>query len=733
VSRPTDPRSDTAAPPGRLARLGALSYRRRWTIVAGWVALLAVVAVLAPRLAGEFSADFAAPGSGSQQARELLEERFGGFAAEMVDVVWEAPAGARSDAALKRVDRLVSEAQTLEGIGRATPVEVSKDGTIGVVRLELDGPASEVPIETGERIIELAKEASRPGLTIGLGGQGIQQAEGGPGPESTGILAALVVLLVVFGSVVAAGLPLAVGLFGLGVSTPVIGVLAGVATVPEWATAVAGLIGVGVGVDYALLVLTRFRAALARGAAPDAAVGEAVTTAGRSVLIAGGTVIISLLGLFVLGLGYMNGVALSASIAVLVVMAAAVTLLPALLSVAGHRVDRLRLPLLGRRASRVAERGGRAARWSGAVQRRPWTAIATGTAVLLALTAPILGLRLGFPDAGNNREGQLTRVAYDLTAKGFGEGTNGPLTLAVQLPPSGGAGELRSAARDIRALPQVASVAPPRLNEAGDSAIMTITPLGSPQSEATESLVHELRDRVVPASLGAAGIPAYVGGRTALAIDQSEYLSERLPLFVAAVVGVSLLLLVAAFRAPLIALKAGVMNLLSVGAAFGVVALAAEGGFLGELLGIDRELPVPPFIPVMMFAILFGLSMDYEVFLLSRVREEYLKRRDTAGAVTEGLARTAGVITAAAAIMVVVFLSFAVSDEPFLRLLGVGMATAIAVDATVVRMVLVPAIMQLLGQANWWIPRWLDRIVPRLDHEPAAPARVPVRERPAEA
>jgi RND superfamily putative drug exporter len=733
VSRPTDPRSDRGAPPGRLARLAALSYRRRRTIVAGWVALLAVVAIVAPRLAGEFSADFAAPGSGSQQARELIEERFGGFAAEMVDVVWEAPAGARSDAALARVDGLVSEAEKLEGIARATPMEVSKDGTIGAVRLELDGSATEVPVETSERIIELAEDATGPGLTIGLGGQAIQQAEGGPGPEGMGVLAALAILLVVFGSVVAAGLPLAVGLFGLGISTPVIGVLAGVATVPEWATAVAGLIGVGVGVDYALLVLTRFRAALARGAAPEAAVGEAVTTAGRSVLIAGGTVIISLLGLFVLGLGYMNGVALSASIAVLVVMAAAVTLLPALLSLAGHRVDRLRLPLLGRRAARVTERSRLAARWSGAVQRRPWRAIAAGTAVLLALTAPIVGLRLGFPDAGNNREGQLTRVAYDLTAEGFGEGTNGPLTLAVELPPSGGGGELRSAARDISALPEVASVARPRLNEAGDAAIVTITPTGSPQSEATESLVHELRDRVVPASLGAAGIPAYVGGRAALAIDQSEYLSERLPLFVAAVVGVSLLLLIAAFRAPLIALKAGVMNLLSVGAAFGVVALAAQGGFLGELLGIDRELPVPPFIPVMMFAILFGLSMDYEVFLLSRVREEYLKRRDTAGAVTEGLARTARVITAAAAIMVVVFLSFAVSDEPFLRLLGVGMATAIAVDATVVRMVLVPAIMQVLGQANWWAPRWLDRIVPRLEHEPAAAARASVRERPAEA
>jgi putative drug exporter of the RND superfamily len=726
-------RTDADRPAGRLARLAGFAYRRRRAMVAGWLVALVAVIALAPRIAGEFTADYSAPGSDSQAARHLVEERFGGFSGETVDVVWKSAAGARSPEVKRKIDGLVREAQTLEGIERPTPAVYSRDGTTGVIRLELDRAGSRVPTETGEELIERAERLDGPGLTVGLGGQPIDQAEGGPGPETTGVLAAMAVLLIVFGSLVAAGLPLAVALFGLGISAPLIGVLAGVATVPEWATAVAGLIGVGVGIDYALLVLTRFRAGLDRGASPELAVGEAVTTAGRSVLVAGGTVIVSLLGLFVLGLDYMNGVALSASLAVLVVMTAAITLLPALLGFAGHRVDSLRIPLLGRRAARATDHGELASRWSRAVQRRPWPAIAAGAAVLVILTAPVFGIRFGFPDAGNGSPDSSTRVAYDLTADGFGKGANGPLTLAAELPGPGAVQELRAALGDIRGLPGVASVSAPRINPAGDAAIATITPTTSPQSDATADLVHRLRDDVLPRSLGAADVPTHVGGTAALVLDQSDYLSARLPVFVGAVVGVSLLLLIAAFRAPLIAVKAGVMNLLSVGAAFGVLALAANGGFLTDLLGIDGEVPIPPFIPVMMFAILFGLSMDYEVFLLSRVREEYGRLRDNSTAVTEGLARTARVITAAAAIMVVVFLSFAVSDEVFLRLFGVGMATAIFVDATIIRMVLVPAVMQVLGRANWWMPRWLDRIVPRFDPEAVVPERLSVRERPAEA
>ena len=730
----TDRRDETETQsPGRLGRLAALAYRRRRLVVVSWIVLLIGIMALAPRIAGEFTADYAAPGSDSRAARELVEQRFGGYSGESIDVVWEADAGAESPQVRREMDDFISRAERLEGVASAQPAQVSGDGSIAVERLRLDRPASEVPTETADRLLEMADEANEgTGLEVALGGGPIQQAEGGPGPETVGLVAAAAVLLVAFGSLVAVGFPMAVALFGLGISAALITVLAAIVDVPEWATALAGLIGIGVGVDYALLVLTRFRNAIDAGSETEAAVAEAVTTAGRSVLVAGSTVIISLLGLFTLGLGYMNGAALSASLAVLVVMAAAVTLLPALLGFAGRAVNRFHVPLLGGRRGR-AQGGALAARWSRVVQRRPWATIAVGTALLATLALPALGLRLGFPDAGNDRPGNSTREAYDMVAQGFGEGANGPLTVVAELPGGDGRDEVASAAREIRTLPDVAAVSAPQLNRDGDAALLVVTPRSSPQDEATETLVRDLRERVLPSELGSSGIPTYVGGTTALAVDQGDYVADRLPLFVGAVVVLSLLLLIAAFRAPLIAAKAGVMNLLSVGAAFGVIALFAQGGFFGGLIGIDGEVPIAPFVPVLMFAILFGLSMDYEVFLLSRVREEYLRLGSPSDAVTDGLRRTARVITAAAAIMVVVFLAFVVSDDTFLRLIGVGMATAILIDATVVRMALVPAIMQLLGRASWWIPRWLDRIVPRLDHEPGpAVARPAVRERPAE-
>jgi RND superfamily putative drug exporter len=401
---------------------------------------------------------------------------------------------------------------------------------------------------------------------------------------------------------------------------------------------------------------------------------------------------------------------------VLVVMAAAVTLLPALLSLAGPRVNKLRIP--GLRRSLARERPSPAARWSRLIQRRPWPAAIVGAAIVIALAAPALGLRLGFPDEGNDKAGTMTRQAYDLVTEGFGAGANGALLLVAETPRSTGPPALDRLAAAVRTDKDVAYVAPARRSRDGRAAVMPVIPRSSPQSDATTELVKRLRNDVVPAAVNGTATTVHVGGTTAAFVDQSDLVSRRLPLFIAGVIGVSFLLLLSAFRSPLIAAKAGVMNLLSVGAAYGVMALFAGGGWFGSgLLGIDESVPVAPFIPVMMFAILFGLSMDYEVFLLSRVREEFLGHGDTARAVTEGLARTARVITAAAAIMVVVFLAFVTSGEIFLKLLGIGMATAVLVDATVVRMVLVPALMQLFGRANWWMPRWLDRAVPRLAPE----------------
>jgi RND superfamily putative drug exporter len=682
----------------RLARLASYTYRRRGRVLLAWVATLAAVLIVVPRFAGEFGVEFGTPGSESAAATDLLETHFPQTSGESVNVVWEDSAGARE--AQPRIDRILSEANRLEGIGEPSPPRYSRDGTIGLVRLELTDNAMDIDTATGERLIQLADETSGDGLQVEVGGGLIQQAQEGAPPEFVGLLGAAIVLLIAFGSVVAAGLPLLVAIFGLGISATLIGVVALVVDTPEFAPAVAGLIGIGVGIDYALLILTRFRTALLDGNDVHDGLVEAVTTAGRSAIVAGGTVVISLLGLAFMGVSFLHGVAISASLAVLVVVIASITLLPALLAFAGPRVDRLRIPGLGR--SLKTGGGTLATRWSRLIQRRAGTAALAGAVVLIALTAPVLGLRYGFPDEGNDPSGSSTRSAYDLVSRGFGPGSTGPL-LVVSEETSG----LDALAGRMRGEEGVNFVTPTRTSPDGRAAMFVVMPQSSPQDQATADLVERLRD------LAPEGVE--VGGLTAAFVDQSDYVAGRIPVFIAGVVALSFLLLLLAFRAPLIALKAGVMNLLSVGAAYGVVALAAEGGAFGNLLGVDTDTPVPPFIPVMMFAILFGLSMDYEVFLMSRIREEYLRVGETHEAVTTGLAKTARVITAAAAIMIVVFLAFVTSTEVFLKLMGVGMATAILVDATIVRMVLVPAVMQLLGRANWWIPGWLDRRLPRLD------------------
>ena len=713
-----------------LARLADLSYRRRGRMVLAWILATIVVIGLGSSLAGEYEADYNTPGSKSKAASDLTERAFDGYSGQEIYVVWKDEGGVESAAAKARMADFFSEAEKVEHIEKAGPIRVSDDGTIATTTLPLNVPGWSVEKEQGEELIDAAEANSGDGLEIKLGGDPIYAAQGSTSPEGAGFLGAAIVLLIAFGSLVAAGLPLVIALVGLGISSGgLIVLLANVIDVPDWTTAVSGLIGIGVGIDYALLVLTRFRAALKEGKDRHDAVVEAVTTAGRSVIIAGCTVVIAVLGLFLTGLPYMYGVAISASLAVLVVMFASVTLLPALLSYLGPRVDRLRIPILGRRLDRVEGDGDSlAARWSHAVQRRPWTAAIVATAILLALAAPALGMRLGFPDAGNDPKDKMTRQAYDLISEGFGPGANGPLIIAAELPDAGATGTIDELAGELRQESGIAFVPPPRFNDDDTAAIVTVIPTTSPQDEATSDLVHHLRDTVLPQTLDGSGINADIGGVTPALEDQSEFITGRMPLFIAAVVGLSFLLLLVAFHSPLISLKAGVMNLLSVGAAYGVMTLVAQGGAVGELIGIDHEVPIAPFMPVMMFAILFGLSMDYEVFLVSRIREEYLKDGDTSRAVADGLAKTARVITAAAAIMVVVFLAFVFSPEVFLKLFGIGLAAAIFLDATIVRMVLVPAVMQLLGNWNWWIPTWLERRLPRLDVEPSAPA--PAESRP---
>ncbi len=702
-----------------LTRLADLSYRHRGRMVLAWLAAMVVTIGLGTALAGEYNANYDTPGSESKAASDLTQQRFGGYSGGEVYVVWKDPDGAQSPAARARVDAFLTAAKKVDNVAAETPTRISQDGTIGSTTLPLTIDSWDVPKESGEKLIVAAEANSRDGVQIKLGGDPIYAAQGSSSPEGLGFLGAAIVLLIAFGSVVAAGLPLIIALVGLGISSGgLILLLANFVDVPDWTTAVSGLIGIGVGVDYALLVLTRFRAAMHAGKDRHDAVVEAVTTAGRSVILAGGTVVIAVLGLCLTGLPYMYGVAIAASLAVLVVMLAAVSLLPALLSYLGPKVDRLRLPLVGRR--KPAAEGNEdslAWRWSHWVQRRPWPAAIVATALLLALAAPALGMRLGFPDAGNDPATTMTRQAYDLNTEGFGPGTNGPLVIAAELPDASAQPRIDALAQRLRDEPGVAFVAKPVVNETGDAAMLTVIPKGSPQDKETTDLVHRLRDDVVPRELAGSGVNVEIGGVTAALEDQSEFITGRMPLFIAGVVGLSFLLLLFAFHSPVISLKAAIMNLLSVGAAYGVMTVVAQGGTLGKIVGIDHEVPIAPFMPVMMFAILFGLSMDYEVFLISRIREEYLKHRDTRRAVADGLAKTARVITAAAAIMVVVFLSFLAAPDVFLKLFGIGLAAAIFLDATLVRMVLVPAVMQLLGHRNWWIPSWLERILPRLEVE----------------
>jgi putative drug exporter of the RND superfamily len=712
-----------------LRRLVSWSYHRRRRVVALWVAALVAATVLAGVAGGDNEVDFTVPGSDSAEAVELLQERFPVFAGGNVDVVYTADGGVTGADVAGRIERLAAELGEVPNVMAADPGPVSPDGSTGVLQVRFDLPGEQLPATSVERVMDLAGDAEGDGLRVELGGYPIETVEQQEaGSESVGILAALVILLVAFGSALAAGLPLVIAGFGLGVALGGVWLMANVLDVPDFGVQIATMIGIGVGIDYALFIVTRFRSALAEGRTPRDAVLLAGGTAGRAVVFAGSTVVVSIFGLVLMGRGYLWGVALATSLAVTVVVIASVTLLPALLGFAGRTIDRFRLPWF---RHDVDGRRTLSWRWSRVMQRRPLLAGLAALVILLVLAAPATDMRFGMPDAGNGPEDLTSRQAYDLMSEGFGPGANGPFLVAADLA---GATDQQAAtaavdrmAADLTATDGVATVLPPVVNEAGDAAVVTVVPTTGPQDEATEDLVHTLRDDVLPAATTGTGMDASVGGTTAAFIDDSEQTASRLPLFIGGVVALSFILLMSVFRSLAVAIKAAIMNILSIGAAYGVMTLAANGGWLGGLVGIESSTPVPAWLPMTMFAVLFGLSMDYEVFLLSRVREEYVRTGDNRRAVADGLANTARVITAAAAIMVTVFGAFVLEDAVFLKLAGLGLATAVFVDATVVRMVLVPATMELLGDRNWWLPRWLDRLLPRIDVEAGAglPEKVP--------
>ncbi len=704
-----------------LRGLARACHRHRRLVLAGWLVAVVGLSVIASNVGDAFREGFQQQEQlESTRAFQLLEDVFPERAGDPGQLVVAAPQGVDDVAVRERVEALLREIETVDHVtGTTSPYQpegarqIAPDGKVAYAEIQLDKRAGEIPQATADEITDIVDPGRRAdGVQLELGGRMFLIGEFGGTSELIGLAAAVLILLIAFGSVLAMGLPIITAIFGIGTGFAIVALASHVVTIPDFTTQLAAMLGLGVGIDYALFIVTRYRQGLHDGLDPERATVLAIDTAGRAVLFAGATVVISLCGLFLIGVSFITGMGLGAAVTVLVIMVASVTLVPAMLGFVGRNIDRLRLPGLHRREN--ATRTSVWFKWSRVVQARPLVAGIVGLALLLVLALPFLGLRLGFSDAGNQPTTDTTRRAYDLLSDGFGSGFNGPLLLAASTPD--GVESLDSLVAALPDVPGVAGVSPPLANPAGDAAVIQVLPASSPQSERTEVLIERLRGDVIPDATQGTDATVLVGGFTASAVDVSDYLAQRLPVFVGGVLLFSFLLLLVVFRSVLVPIKAVVMNLLSIAAAYGVVVAVFQWGWFAGLLGVESTGPIEPFIPMMLFAIVFGLSMDYEVFLLSRIREEYDRTGDNALAVADGLAATARVITAAAAIMVTVFASFVLGDFRVIKVMGIGLASAIFIDATLVRIVLVPATMELLGKANWWFPRWLEWL-PRLHVE----------------
>jgi RND superfamily putative drug exporter len=742
-----------------MLKLARWSTTHRKYVLLGWVVLLIGVNALAQNAGTSYSNNFTLPNSGAQRAADLLSRSFPAQAGDRDTIAFKVSSGTVLDPRVRaRMSAMFSEVARLPHVsavispyqGASTGRTISANGRIAFATVVFDEKANLLPKSAPERVVRVARAAGQPGLQVELGGQAIEATEQAGFGISTavGLLAAIVVLLLTFGSLVAMGLPIVTALFGLGTGLGAIALFTHVVDTPNFSSELAAMIGLGVGIDYALFILTRFREAYGTpgptlGNSRESVV-QAIDTAGRAVLFAGCTVVIALLGMMLLGVSFLYGVALSASIGVLLVMLASLTLLPALLTMAGARLARG-----SRRSRRRAAAAGTAApspgaggawlRWSAFVQRRPRAIAIVSALVMLAIAAPATALRLGSSDASNDPAGQTTHRAYVLLAQGFGEGFNGPLQVVARVPRrqivslGQEAGGKEATTRSVKPAPVntpavealrqaisltpgVVAVAPARLNAAGEVATITVYPRSSPQAYATSQLVSRLRERVIPPVAARTGMTVYVGGVTAGSVDFATTLGHKLPLFIGVVVLLSALLLLVVFRSLVIPLQAAVMNLLSIGASLGVIVAIFQWGWLGGLVGVQRA-PIESFIPVMLFAIVFGLSMDYEVFLVSRIHERWTHTREHSRAVAEGLALTGRVVTAAAAIMVCVFLSFMLGEDRVIKEFGLSLASAVFLDAVVVRCLLLPAALHLIGEITWSLPGWLGRWLPRLNIE----------------
>jgi RND superfamily putative drug exporter len=714
-----------------MRKLARWCVRHRRSVVAIWLAALIGLSVLSQSVGSSYKDSFSLNGTQSFEALNLLKKVAPKASGDREQIVLAVKQGkltdpavrARVETTLAKVGALSDVASVASPYGPSGAAQMSASGQVAFANVVLTKQAEKITVDEAKRFVKTAQAGAKDGLQVELQGPAAKAAsQSSVSSAGFGAIAALIVLLLVFGSLLAALLPLVTAGIALGSSIAIISLFSHVMNVASFSSELSLLIGLGVGVDYALFIVTRYRQGLQRGKEKEQAIVDAVDTSGRAVMFAGITVCIALLGMFALGVSFLYGVAVAASVAVLGTVIASLTLLPALLGFMGTRV-------LGRRARRALRNGELTtsdespgwARWAGRLRARPALIAGAAALLMIVIAIPFFSMRLGSSDAGSDPSGSTTRKAYDLLAKGFGPGYNGPLQLVAQIDSAAQQTAFSKVSAAVAHTDGVVRVAPTTLipGHGGQPgiALADVYPTGSPQDASTTTLLHHLRDQVVPNAAGTGGVQVLIGGQTAIFDDFATVLGNKLPLFIGVVVLLSFLLLTAVFRSLLIPAVAAVMNLLTAGASFGLITAVFQWGWAASLLGIDKTGPIEAFVPVMVFAIVFGLSMDYQVFLVSRIFEEWHRRGDNREAVTHGLAATGKTITAAAAIMILVFGAFILGGERVIMLFGLGLAGAVLLDALIVRSVLVPGLMLLAGKANWWLPRSLDRVLPRLNVE----------------
>ena len=716
--------------------LARFCVRHRWYVLIAWIALFVIINVVSHAEGSAYSNAFSLPGTNSTHAESLLEKGFPQVSGDADQIVFQTSNGtvvthrAAIQAILKKIETLpdvgvvtspfcsgaFKSSESLPNGACLGTAQISKTGTIAYAVVHFSKTANQLTnaqIQAVETVAETARSSS---LNIQFGGNAFGQLDSSASSpyEAFGLIATAIVLVLAFGSFFAMLLPLGVALFALGIALAGGILLSHILSIAQFAPILGSLIGLGVGIDYALFIVTRSRQELKRGASVEQAVTTALNTSGRAVLFAGSTVCIALLGMLILGLSFLNGVAVTASLTVVLTMLASMTLLPSLLAFQKHHV-------LSRRERKVLRRDGPGPivvsgpwqRWAHFVARHPRALTFAALAVIIAFVIPFFSLQLGSSDQGSDPATSTTRQAYDLLAQGFGPGFNGPLTIVGSISDPRDKATLEGLDVTLKTVPGVAAVGPLTTNAAGTVGIINVIPTTSPQDTKTAALIDTIRNTYIPAATVTSHTQIFVGGLTAIFVDFARVLTSKLPLFVGVIVLLGCLLLMVAFRSVLIPLVAAVMNLLAVGASFGLVVAVFQWGWGASLLKAGTG-PVESFLPIIMIAILFGLSMDYQVFLVSRMHEEYLKTNDNEEAIIRGQANTGRVITAAALVMICVFLSFAIGGERIIAEFGIGLGGAVLIDAFVIRTVLVPSLMHFVGKANWWIPRWLDRIVPHV-------------------